>query len=521
MIALLTLLPIVGGLVVLAFYRSRALARIVAMAFAAGALALALFLWHGFNPGAPGMQFEALHGWAPSLGISYHVGVDGLGVLMLVLSAVVVLMSLAASWANEKQGAVYFALVLFLEAGLMGTFTALNFIHWFIFWELSLIPAFFLVRLWGGRRSARAATTFFLYTMVGSVALLLAFLALFLATTTPTHPGSFDFVELAQMAQSAGSQPRSPRICIGVEAQSTFRCCFSGRAFLGFAVKTPVVPFHTWLPLTYAEAPSETTMLLTGAMSKMGVYGFLRILLPIFPEQMRQASRPLLWLAVATIVLPAFAAWVQKDLKRTFAYSSINHLGYCVLGVCVAARFTGTDPGMAAEKAAALTGVLLQVFSHGLTAASLFWFIALIERRTGGLRGIDDFGGLRRTMPVFSGLMGIAIFASLGLPGLNGFPAEFLIFKGSFPLAGWATSISVLGLLMTAVFLLTVIQKVFSGPVNPRWESMADLTTTERLAIAPAILMMFVLGLYPQLITGMVHGTVMQWVMSLSQGARF
>ena len=521
MIALLTLLPIVGGLVVLAFYRSRALARIVAMAFAAGALALAIFLWHGFNPGASGMQFEALHGWAPSLGISYHVGVDGLGVLMLVLSAVVVLMSLAASWANEKQGAVYFALVLFLEAGLMGTFTALNFVHWFIFWELSLIPAFFLVRLGGGRRSARAATPFFLYTMVGSVALLLAFLALFLATTTPTQPGSFDFVELAQLSQSGRlATALAQNLHWGGSPEHLSMLLFWA-AFLGFAVKTPVVPFHTWLPLTYAEAPSETTMLLTGAMSKMGVYGFLRILLPIFPEQMRQASRPLLWLAVATIVLPAFAAWVQKDLKRTFAYSSINHLGYCILGVCVAARFTGTDPGMAAEKAAALTGVLVQVFSHGLTAASLFWFIALIERRTGGLRGIDDFGGLRRTVPVFSGLMGIAIFASLGLPGLNGFPAEFLIFKGSFPLAGWATSISVLGFLMTAVFLLTVIQKVFSGPVNPRWETMADLSTTERLAIAPAILLMFVLGLYPQLITGMVHGTVMQWVMSLNQGARF
>jgi NADH-quinone oxidoreductase subunit M len=519
MITLLTLLPIAGGLLVLASYRSRDLARVLAVAFAGAALALALFLWHGFNPGASGMQFEAQHVWAPSLGISYHVGVDGLGVLMLVLSAVVVLMSLAASWANEKQGAVYFALVLFLEAGLFGTFTALNFIHWFIFWELSLIPAFFLIRLWGGRRSGRASTLFFLYTMVGSVALLLAFLALFLATTTAAHPGTFDFVELAQMGQSGRLTTALAQNLHWAGSPEHLSMLLFWAAFLGFAVKTPVVPFHTWLPLTYAEAPSETTMLLTGAMSKMGVYGFLRILLPIFPEQMRRASTPLLWLAVATIVLPAFAAWVQKDLKRTFAYSSINHLGYCVLGVCVAARFTGTDPGLAAEKAAALTGVLLQVFSHGLTAAGLFWFIALLERRTGGLRGIADFGGLRRIVPVFSGLMGIAIFASLGLPGLNGFPAEFLIFKGSFPLAGWATSISVLGLLMTAVFLLTVIQKVFSGPVNPKWETMADLSTTERLAIAPVILLMFVLGLYPQPITGMVHGTVMQWVTSLSQGA--
>jgi NADH-quinone oxidoreductase subunit M len=434
---------------------------------------------------------------------------------MLVLSAIVVLMSLAASWRNEKQGGVYFALVLLLEAGLFGTFTALNFVHWFIFWELSLIPAFFLVRIWGGSGRARAAAQFFLYTMVGSVALLLAFLAIFLAT------GQFDFVQLAQLGQSGGlTTALGQNLHWGGSPEHLAMILFWA-TFLGFAVKTAVVPFHTWLPSTYAEASSETTMLLTGAMSKMGVYGFLRVLLPIFPHQMQRAMTPLLWMAVASIVLPAFAAWAQKDLKRTFAYSSINHLGYCVLGVCVAAKATGADAGLAAEKAAALTGVMLQMFSHGLTAACLFWFIALLERRSGGLRGIEDFGGLRKVVPVFSGLMGIAIFASLGLPGLNGFPAEFLVFKGAFPLAAWASSVSMLGLLMTAVFLLTVIQKVFSGPVNPKWEAMLDLTFTERLALAPVIALMFVLGLYPQLITGVVHGAVMQWVLTLYQGMKF
>jgi NADH-quinone oxidoreductase subunit M len=510
MITLLTLLPIVGGLIVLALAASRDLARLIGMVFAVGALAFSLLLWFGFDPQHPGMQFEEQHAWAPSLGMTYHVGVDGLGVLMLALSALVVLMSLVASWTNEEHGAVYYALVLFLEAGLFGTFTALNFVHWFIFWELSLIPAFFLVRIWGGKGRARAAAQFFLYTMVGSVALLLSFLAIFLAT------GQFDFVELTQLAQSGQLTAALAQNLHWSGSPEHLAMLLFWAAFLGFAVKTPVVPFHTWLPATYAEASSETTMLLTGAMSKMGVYGFLRILLPIFPQEMQRAEKPLLWLAVATIVLPAFAAWTQKDLKRTFAYSSINHLGYCVLGVCVAAKFTGADAGMAAEKAAALTGVLLQIFSHGLTAAALFWFIALLERRSGGLRGIEDFGGLRRVVPVFSGLMGIAILASLGLPGLNGFPAEFLIFKGSFPLAPWATSVSVLGLLMTAVFLLTVIQKVFAGPVNPKWEAMPDLTTMERVAVLPAIALMFVLGLYPQLITGMVHGAVTQWVMGAS-----
>ncbi|HEX4006862.1 MAG TPA: NADH-quinone oxidoreductase subunit M [Acidobacteriaceae bacterium] len=501
MITVLTLFPIFGGLLILIFGRSRSLARSMAVSVAVACLFVVYSLWRNFNAALPGMQLEEFHEWAPSLGIAYHVGVDGLGVLMLALSAIVVLMSLAASWSNEKQNSTYFALVLFLEAGLFGTFTALNFVHWFIFWELSLIPAFFLIRLWGGPQRARAATQFFLYTMVGSIALLLAFLAIFQAT------GRFDFVDLAGLAQSGGLTASLSNLHWAASPAHIAQGLFWA-AFLGFAVKTPVVPFHTWLPGAYSEAPSETTMLLTGAMSKMGIYGFLRILLPIFPEPMQQARTPLLWLAVATIVLPAFSAWVQKDLKRTFAYGSVNHLGYCLLGIVAASQLAGS----AVERSAALTGVLLQVFAHAITAAGLFWFVALLERRTGGLRGIDDFGGLRRVVPVFSGLMGIAIFASLGLPGLNGFPGEFLIFKGSFALAPWATAVSVLGLLMTAVFLLTVIQKVFSGPVNPRWSGLADLTTAERLTLIPAIALMLIVGLFPQLITGMVHGTILQWV---------
>lgn len=511
MITALTLLPLFGGLAVLIVGRSRAAARALAMFVALASLALALALWHGFNPGTPGYQYEVWRAWAPSLGMSWHVGVDGLGVLMLVLSAIVVLMSLAASWSNERHGGLYLALVLFLECGLFGTFTALNFIHWFIYWEVSLIPAFFLVRLYGGPNRGRASTQFFLYTMVGSVALLLAFLALYLAT------GTFDFVDLARLAQADKiTLAFAQNLHWGLSPQAIGTALFWA-AFLGFAVKTPVVPFHTWLPATYAEAPSETTMLLTGAMSKMGVYGFLRILLPIFPQEMQHALTPLLWLAVATIVLPAFAAWAQKDLKRTFAYSSVNHLGYCILGVCAAAKFTGADAALAQEKSAALTGVLLQIFSHALTAAALFWFLTLLERRAGSRR-IDDFGGLRKVVPVFSGLMGIAIFASLGLPGLNGFPGEFLIFKGSFPLVTWPTAISVLGLLMTAVFLLAVIRKVFSGPVNPRWQSMPDLTTAERWAFVPVIALMFVIGLYPQIITGMIHSTIAQWIATLTPG---
>jgi NADH-quinone oxidoreductase subunit M len=272
-------------------------------------------------------------------------------------------------------------------------------------------------------------------------------------------------------------------------------------------VKVPLMPFHVWLPSAYVEAPTGTTMLLTGVMSKMGVYGLLRIVLPIFPEQMRGLLTPLLWLAVMTIVVSAFAALAQRDLKRLFAYSSINHLGYCLLGVFAVAA-SAPEGGAEADRSAALNGVLLQMFNHGLTAAALFCFVGWIEQRAGGLRGLGDFGGLRARMPVFCGLMGISVFASLGLPGLNGFVGEFLVFKGVFGLAAWAAALSVIGLLVTALFLLTVLQRVFNGPVNERWSGMPDLTMGERLTMAPAIGLMFLLGVYPQLAVGFLHPTV-------------
>jgi NADH-quinone oxidoreductase subunit M len=503
LITALTWLPLVGALAVLLLRRSAA--RLMAAVFAIAAVAYTAVLWCSFQPARPGMQFEELRAWEPSIGLQYHVGLDGLSLVMLAVSSITVLMAIAASWNNTRQGSLYFSLLLCLETGLFGTFTALNFLHWFLYWELSLIPAFFLIRLWGGAGRGRAATQFFIFTMVGSITLLLSFLALYLAT------GTFEFAELAGMAQNG-------RLATAIAQNLHWHQWDPGRitlwlfagAFLGFAVKTPVVPFHGWLPSAYGEAAPETTMVLTGALSKMGVYGFLRILLPIFPEQMWHARNLLLWLAIASIVLPAFSAWAQKDLKRIFAYSSINHLGYCILGVVAVAGSISVEPGMVSAKAAALTGVMLQMFSHGITAALLFWFLAMLEHRSGGLSGLNDFGGLRRAMPVFTGLMGIATFASLGLPGLIGFPGEFLIFKGVFPASRWASSLALIGLLMTAVFLLSLLQRVFSGPLPSRWAAMPDLTLAERCVLAPVIVLIFVVGLYPQWISGLLQGTVMQ-----------
>ena len=530
-LTILTLLPLIGGVIV-AGIKDKKLARTLALGLSFLSLALALGLWKSFDAANGNLQFVERHEWIPSLGVQYFVGVDGLGLLMVLLTSIVVPMALLVSGGRARHSVravldmrtngahgvtrptdspLYFALVLFLQAGLIGTFTALNFFHWFIFWELSLIPAFFLVRLWGAANRGPAATQFFVYTMVGSVAMLLSFLAIFHAT------GKMDFIELAAMGRDGSlAGALSTKLgWYGLNSKPLALIIFGG-VLLGFAVKVPLMPFHTWLPATYAEAPSPVTMLLTGVMSKMGMYGFIRIVLPIFGVQMggARAQAALLSLAVITIVFSACAAFAQKDLKRMLAYSSINHLGYCLLAVFAVAKFTN-DPEFATEKAAALNGVFLQLFNHGLTAATLFMFVGFLEQRSGGLRGLDDFGGLRKIAPVFCGLMGIALFSSLGLPGLNGFIGEFLIFKGVFPLAPWAAALSVIGILVTAIFILTIIQRVFAGPLNEKWSKLPDLTLRERVLVGIPITLMFVLGLYPRLVLDVINSTAVRMVEQL------
>ncbi|HEY5054572.1 MAG TPA: NADH-quinone oxidoreductase subunit M [Acidobacteriaceae bacterium] len=512
-LTLLTALPAGCAVLILLFERSPRRARFSALTISFVVLFYVCVIWHLFNSTSAAYQLQELHPWIPALNVDYHLGIDGIGLLMLLLTALVTPIGIAASWNNPRiqfRAPLYFALVLLLESCIIGSFTALNFFHWFLYWELSLIPAFFLIRLWGGPRRARASTQFFVYTMLGSVTLLLSFLAIFLSAHT------WDFAQLSTLAQSGQLMPMvTARLAWARFTPHHLALLLFLGAFLGFAVKVPLIPFHTWLPDAYAEAPTGTTILLTGAMSKMGIYGFLRILVPIFGAEMHTLLKPLLILAVASIVLSAYSALAQKDLKRIFAYSSINHLGYCLLAIFALVA----DNPDATQKYAALSGALLQTLNHALTAAVVFWFIALLEqrvaRRNGGPVTLSDFGGLRRIAPVFAGLMGIALFSSLGLPGLNGFPGEFLIFKGAFPLAPRASSIATLGLLLTAIFILTVIQRVFTGPLNPERSTFPDLTRGERIALAPAIALMFLLGLYPQLILAAVNPTVVAYVQHL------
>jgi len=508
-LSLLTLTPAVGGLVVLLAPLSPRRAAAFSKAVAALTLLGTLGVLAGFDRGAAGFQLVEQRAWAPQLGMTYFLGVDGLSVLLLPLAAGLTLWALALSGRWLKESRAYGALILLLEAGLMGSFTALNFFHWFLFWELSLAPAFFLIKLWGEGDRHGAAAQFFLYTMAGSVAMLVAFLALFGAA------GSFDFPSLAEAARKGGWAPlleRGLRLPAGAGPAAAMALCLA--VWLGFAVKIPIAPFHTWLPAAYVAAPTPVTILLTGAMSKMGVYGLARVWLGVFPVEAAQAAPWLLVVAVFSVVISAAAAAAQKDMKRMFAYSSVNHLGYCALALTAVAAASGRA-GAEVSRQAAWSGFILQMVNHGITAGALFGFLALFEARTGCRRGLDEFGGLRRAAPVFCGLMGISAFASMGLPGLNGFVGEFLIFRGVFGLAPWAAAVSLTGLLLTAVFLLTMMQRVFHGPLRAEWRGFSDLSARERLAMAPAIAAMFALGLWPNLALMWCNQTVAR----LAEGA--
>jgi NADH-quinone oxidoreductase subunit M len=411
------------------------------------------------------------------------VGLDGLSLLLVILTAIVVPFALLAQ--NMSRG--FCALVLFIQAALFGTFTAQNFLLWFLFYEMSLIPSFLLIKLWGGENRDRAAMKFFVYTFLGSVAMLLAFLGIYLVR------GTFDFVQLAALGKA------------GLLTGRAAWFAFAG-IFLGLAVKVPLFPFHTWLPDAYESAPTGASMILTGLLSKMGVYGFIRLLLPLFPSEIKIIGPWLLGLAVCSIIFASLAAWAQRDLKRMLAYLSINHLGYCMLGL-FAVSATAAAPAVEAE--AAISGVFLQIFNHGLTAAALFYFAGLLEQRRGA-RGLDDFGGLRQRAPVFCAFMSVAMFSSLGLPGLNGFVGEFLIFKGSFALAASFTAVAVFGLLFTVIVFLRAMQALFSGPLAESCAGFPELLPNEKLVVIPITLLMFAIGLAPQFLLNIFNATVVQ-----------
>jgi NADH-quinone oxidoreductase subunit M len=481
LISALIVIPLTGAF---ALYVGRPRnARAIALIFNALAAFLALTLWRNFDSGAGGLQMLERHAWIPAIGAEYLVGVDGLSLLLVLLTTIIIPFAFLA----RRMPRGFCAIMLVMQSALYGTFTAQNFLLWFLFYEMSLVPAFLLIKIWGGENRDRAATKFFLYTFLGSVAMLLSVLGIYFAK------GTFDFATLAELGKNG--------LLTGKFAWLAF-----GGIFIGLAVKVPVFPFHTWLPDAYESAPVGASMVLTGVLSKMGVYGFVRLLLPLFPGEIKILGPWLLGLVVCSIVFASLAAWAQSDLKRMIAYLSVNHLGYCMLGLFAV---TATTAGSLIDTQAALSGVFIQIFNHGITAAALFYYVGLLEQRR-GLRGIDDFGGLMQRTPLLCGWMSVAMFSSLGLPGLNGFIGEFLIFKGSFAMAASFTTVAVIGLLVTAIAFMRAMQALFSGPLVESCTAFPDLLRSEKLVVIPVTLLMFAIGIAPQFVFNIFNTTVIQ-----------
>jgi NADH-quinone oxidoreductase subunit M len=486
LITAIILVPLIGALAVCAWPHGGG--RPITLMFNAISALCALALWRNFDATAAGLQFVERHAWIPVIGAEYLVGIDGLSLLLVLLTSLIIPFAFLAQPVAGSSRAFY-ATMLVMQSALYGTFTAQNFVLWFLFYEMSLIPAFLLIKIWGGENRDRAATKFFVYTFLGSVAMLLAFLGIYFAK------GTFDFAALADLGKN------------GLLTGKVAWLAFTG-IFVGLAVKVPLFPFHTWLPDAYQTAPVGVSMVLTGVLSKMGVYGFVRLLLPLFPHEMKVIGPWLLALAICSIVFAPLAAWAQRDLKRMIAYLSISHLGYCMLGLFAIAASPVVAAGI--DTHAALSGVFIQIFNHGVTAATLFYFVGLLEQRSGSRRSIDDFGGLMQRTPLLCGWMSVAMFSSLGLPGLNGFIGEFLIFKGSFALAAAFTAIAVIGLLVTAVVFVRTMQSLFSGPLAESCSAFPDLLRREKLVIVPVTLLMFAIGIAPQFLFNIFNTTVTQ-----------
>jgi len=477
MITALTFAPAVAALLIVLLPRERREEmRLIALGGALFSLVMtlsAIAMW-----GYTADPLTERVGWITALGIDYHVGLDGLNALVLLLAALLAPLAVLASWRQKENPKVFFALLSLQFTGLFGAFTALNFFHWFLFWEAALVPAFFLIKMFGhGENRHGAALNFFLLTVLGSVAMLVGFLVVYHET------GTFDFLALAEMARTKPIAISSLAFC-GILA--------------GLWVKVPLVPLHIWQAPAYAAAPTPVVMLLTGVMSKMGVYAFLRIVVEIFPHQLSTHAAGLLGFALVTILWGAFLALRQTDLKKVLAFSSLNHVAYCILGVgALGVALTQSQTILVMdERALALQGVILQMFAHGLSAAGLFYLVGVLEERT-GQRGLHDFGGLSRATPRFAAAFYILTFCSLGLPFLAGFAAEFLIFSGAFAVASTVTVLATLGLLATAVFLLTMLQRIFTGPTPDRLAEMPDLSPRETLVLLPILILVFWAGIAP------------------------
>jgi NADH-quinone oxidoreductase subunit M len=454
--------------------RRVAVLRAVATVIAAVPLLIMTFAWARFD-GDSGFELVESARWIPTLGVGYTVGVDGISLPLSAMTALIFVVSIAYPVDWRGRARQYFALMLFLEGTSLGVFLSLDLFLFFVFWDLSLVGMYFLIGAWGHGDAERSALKFFIYTLAGSLALLLGIIGLYLAT----EPRTFDMAEIISQRPLPAAGLYSTLVFVGF--------------FLGFAIKTPLVPFHTWLPPAHVDAPAPASAILAGVLLKMGTYGFVRILMAMMPGTFARFAFPLGVVAVVSIIYGALVALAQTNIKRLIAYTSVNHMGYVILGLAAAgAAVTGAGDA----QRVALTGATVEMIAHGLITGSLFLISGSILVR-GHTYEMDEFGGLAARAPALTGVTVVAAFASLGLPSLAGFVAEFQIFTGTLSVFPWLAAVGLLGIVITAALFLRMLQKLFLGPLPERWTHFVDLDGVEIATLAMLVVLVVVIGVAP------------------------
>lgn len=452
--------PLIGAIAVLA--APKKLSRSIALATTLIVCGLSLCLLRGFNGMDPGLQMVEKFSWIPQFNVHYFLATDGISMPMILLTALISFIACIASASITERQKEYYFLYLLLETGMMGTFLALDLFLFYIFWEVVLVPMYFLIGIWGGARREYAAIKFFLYTLAGSLFMLLGILALYFNS----NPHTFNWLELSQSHFSLG-----------------FQKIMFFAFFFGFAIKVPVWPFHTWLPDAHVEAPTPISVILAGVLLKMGTYGFLRFSYALFPEGALWFQPAMGILAVIGIVYGGFVALAQTDFKKMVAYSSVSHMGFVLLGL---AAFTQNG----------FNGALLQMFNHGTITGGLFLLVGVLYDRA-HTRDMNAFGGLGAQVPVYSGLLIFFSMASLGLPTLSGFISEFLVLLGAYQYNKLYTALSCIGIILAAAYLLLMIRRVLLGPLNPKWSKLTEINAREIFTLVPLMILIVVFGLYP------------------------
>ncbi len=481
-LTLVTFLPTVGAILIALFLKKENTKAIKYSAFFVALVdfIISIPLWIYYNPTTWKMQFQESVAWIPSLGIKYAVGIDGISLLLILLTTLLGVIAIWSSFSaihhREKE---YYVLLLLLQTGMLGVFIAEDFFLFYVFWEVMLVPMYFLIGVWGGPRKMYAAIKFFLYTLAGSVLMLVAILALYFYNHKVNGVWTFDIQSYHQLASYIASH-----------TSKTWQYLLTLAFFLGFAIKVPMFPFHTWLPDAHVEAPTAGSVILAGVLLKMGTYGFLRFLLPIFPEATKALLPYFVFLAIVGIIYGALVALIQKDMKKLVAYSSVSHLGMCMLGL-----FALNPNG--------INGSIIQMINHGISTGALFLIVGIVYERK-HTRLIKEYGGLSKIMPVYAVVFMIMTLSSIGLPGLNGFVGEFTILAGAFQAKPVWAIIATSGIVLGAAYMLWLYQRVMFNEVSEenlelhKKGVLKDLTPREIAYFMPLIILAFWIGLYPK-----------------------